>query len=69
MSAARARFLAIAASAAFVSLAYLTPPSIFESEDYVKLHSLNREFLVQALWAGHLPLWNHTSGCFPWRGG
>ena len=62
MSAARARFLAIAASAAFVSLAYLTPPSIFESEDYVKLHSLNREYLVQALWAGHLPLWNPYVG-------
>ncbi len=54
--------LAIAASAALVSLAYLTPPSIFESEDYVKLHSLNREFLVQAVRAGHLPLWNPHVG-------
>lgn len=54
--------LSIAASAAWVCLAYLTPPSIFESEDYVKLHSLNREYLIQAVRAGNLPLWNPYVG-------
>jgi hypothetical protein len=52
----------ILASAALVTLLYLTPPTIFDSEDYVKLHAINRAYLVKSLLAGRVPLWNPHVG-------
>ena len=52
----------ILASAALVALLYLAPPTIFDSEDYVKLHAINRAYRVRSLLAGHLPLWNPHVG-------
>jgi hypothetical protein len=52
----------IVASAALVTLLYLLPPTIFESEDYVKLHAINRAYLVRSVLAGRLPLWNPHVG-------
>jgi len=52
----------ILASAALVTLLYLAPPTIFDSEDYVKLHSINRAYRVRSLLGGHLPLWNPYVG-------
>jgi hypothetical protein len=54
----RSLSLVLLASAALVSFTYLTTPSIFESEDYAKLHSLNRAYLLRTVSSGHLPLWN-----------
>jgi hypothetical protein len=52
----------VLASAALVTLLYLAPPTIFDSEDYVKLHSINRAYRVRSLLAGRLPLWNPHVG-------
>ena len=52
----------IVASAALVTLLYLIPPTIFESEDYVKLHAINRAYLVRSLLSGRIPLWNPHVG-------
>lgn len=52
----------ILASAALVTLLYLAPPTIFDSEDYVKLHAINRAYRVRSLLAGSLPLWNPHVG-------
>jgi hypothetical protein len=49
-------------AAALVSLLYLTPPTVFEAEDYVKLHSINQSHWVASLGFGHLPLWNPYVG-------
>jgi hypothetical protein len=49
-------------AAALVSLLYLTPPTVFEAEDYVKLHSINQSHWVASLRAGRLPLWNPYVG-------
>ena len=45
-----------------VSLLYLTPPTVFEAEDYVKMHAINRAYLVTTVLSGHLPLWNPYVG-------
>jgi hypothetical protein len=50
------------ASAALVTVLYLLPPTIFESEDYVKLHAINRAYLVRSLLSGRVPLWNPHVG-------
>lgn len=52
----------IVASAALATLLYLLPPTIFDSEDYVKLHAINRAYLVRGLLSGRLPLWNPHVG-------
>jgi len=45
-----------------VSLLYLTTPTVFEAEDYVKLHAINRAYLVTSVLSGRLPLWNPHVG-------
>jgi len=52
----------IVASSALVTFLYLVPPSIFDSEDYIKLHAINRAYLVRSLLSGRLPLWNPHVG-------
>lgn len=54
--------LVVLASALLVALVYLSPPTVFESEDYVKLHALNRAYLARSLLSGRLPLWNPHVG-------
>lgn len=58
----RARLFLLVASSALVTLLYLAPPTIFDSEDYVKLHAINRAYLVRSLLVGRLPLWNPHVG-------
>jgi hypothetical protein len=45
-----------------VSLLYLTPPTVFEAEDYVKLHSINQAYWVSSVRLGRLALWNPHVG-------
>ncbi len=40
------------------TLAFLTPPTLFEGLDWGELHLPNRRFLAQSLGSGRLPLWN-----------
>jgi len=58
----RAQLFVLVASSALVTLLYLVPPTIFDSEDYVKLHAINRAYLVRSLLMGRLPLWNPHVG-------
>lgn len=58
----REPLLVVLASAALVTLLYLVPPTIFESEDYVKLHAINRAYLARSVLAGRVPLWNPHVG-------
>jgi hypothetical protein len=46
----------------FTVLAYLTPPSILESFDFIRMHELYKSYAIDALRSGHLPLWNPHVG-------
>jgi hypothetical protein len=46
------------AAIAFVALAYLTAPSMFEGVDFWQVHTFYKEYLARALRAGRFPLWN-----------
>lgn len=58
----REALLLVVASAALVTFLYLLPPAIFDSEDYIKLHAINRAYLVRSVLSGRLPLWNPHVG-------
>jgi hypothetical protein len=50
------------ACVAFTALAFLTPPSILGSLDFVRMHEPYKIYAARALHEGRLPLWNpHTS--------
>jgi hypothetical protein len=42
----------------FSTLAYLLPPTLFQGQDFVVMHSFYRGYAREALLAGRLPLWN-----------
>ncbi len=56
--------IALAAAGALLGLGLLwfTPPSLFQSMDYVYFYKANFQFLLEALKGGHLPLWNPAIG-------
>jgi hypothetical protein len=40
------------------ALAFLTPPSVFDGQDWLQIHQPYRSYAARALAAGRLPLWN-----------
>ncbi len=54
--------IALLLGAAVVSLAFLSPPTVFEGPDSIRLHLPNRVHLAQRLARGELPLWNPHVG-------
>ncbi|MGE5124675.1 MAG: hypothetical protein ACM3PV_00175 [Betaproteobacteria bacterium] len=53
--------LALAAGA-ITAVAFLTPPSVLEGQDWLQMHQPYRAYAARALAAGHLPLWNPYVG-------
>jgi hypothetical protein len=49
---------AVLLATSLVALIHLTPPSFFGGVDWLQLHLPARQYMRQALLAGHLPLWN-----------
>lgn len=54
--------LAAGASVALTALACLTPPAVFESQDWLLLHLPGKAYAVFSLANGRLPLWNPHVG-------
>lgn len=60
---ARRRVLEIVgASLVLTALAFLTPPSLFEGQDWQQLHLPGKMYAAYALAEGRLPLWNPYVG-------
>jgi hypothetical protein len=53
--------LALGAGALY-AVTYLTPPGIFGSIDWVRIHTFYKDYLAQAVRSGRLPLWNPHIG-------
>jgi hypothetical protein len=49
-------------AAALFAVTYLTPPGIFGTIDWVRIHVFYKSYLAQAVRAGRLPLWNPHIG-------
>jgi hypothetical protein len=49
-------------AAALYAVTYLTPPDIFGSIDWVRIHTFYKDYLAQAVRSGRLPLWNPHIG-------
>lgn len=59
---ARPVLLVAGASVALTALACLTPPSVFEGQDWLLLHLPGKAYSVGSLVRGRLPLWNPHVG-------
>lgn len=49
------------ASLSLFALVYLSPPGLFGTIDWVRIHLFYKDYARQAVWQGRLPLWNPHS--------